>query len=361
MGLFDINMPLLYGEGKKAFHRLQLELLRISNDHSIFAWKARHQRGSRDLDRTGALAESPLQFKYSGQITAGDNKGALRSSSSTISMTNIGLSIRLPLYPRGKENIAVLNCKDEKQREVGIYLAEVAPTRYCRVYLNSFANDDLWEIRKAQATTQDLIEARIKDIYIAADVQAEGKTSYWAYDRVVDFLIAATPTKEQPFTLKEALRFDGGHLVDDTFKLIPSHGSVNLSLQSSDEGLGLRFETSSGESFGLVLGRYYDRVCSDVLLVSTEQRFDKIAISSLDNVESSVYGDQKWEYYRDRISFTLPSSQSINVSIKRLPTIKNEQEDYYKVEIFGRPTKSYLQLGILKWPWPSHSALGKRD
>ena len=38
MGLLDVNMPMLYGEGKKAFHRLQLEIIRTSNDQSIFAW-----------------------------------------------------------------------------------------------------------------------------------------------------------------------------------------------------------------------------------------------------------------------------------------------------------------------------------
>ena len=38
MGLLDINMPMLYGEGRKAFHRLQLETIRTSNDQSIFAW-----------------------------------------------------------------------------------------------------------------------------------------------------------------------------------------------------------------------------------------------------------------------------------------------------------------------------------
>ena len=38
MGLLDVNMPMLYGEGKKAFHRLQLEIVRASNDQSIFAW-----------------------------------------------------------------------------------------------------------------------------------------------------------------------------------------------------------------------------------------------------------------------------------------------------------------------------------
>ena len=38
LGLFDLNMPLLYGEGRKAFKRLQEEIIRSSADESIFAW-----------------------------------------------------------------------------------------------------------------------------------------------------------------------------------------------------------------------------------------------------------------------------------------------------------------------------------
>ena len=39
MGLFKINMLLLYGEGKSAFVRLQHEIIRGSDDESIFAWR----------------------------------------------------------------------------------------------------------------------------------------------------------------------------------------------------------------------------------------------------------------------------------------------------------------------------------
>ena len=55
MGLLDVNMPMLYGEGKKAFHRLQLEIIHWSNDQSIFAW------GCNEGDvRTGSiLADDP--------------------------------------------------------------------------------------------------------------------------------------------------------------------------------------------------------------------------------------------------------------------------------------------------------------
>ena len=59
MGLLDVNMPMLYGEGKKAFHRLQLEIIRTSNDHSIFAW------GYNEVNvRTGSiLADDPSLFQ----------------------------------------------------------------------------------------------------------------------------------------------------------------------------------------------------------------------------------------------------------------------------------------------------------
>ncbi|KAI0183683.1 heterokaryon incompatibility protein-domain-containing protein [Xylaria flabelliformis] len=39
LGLFNINMPLIYGEGPKAFRRLQEALAReYPEDHSLFAW-----------------------------------------------------------------------------------------------------------------------------------------------------------------------------------------------------------------------------------------------------------------------------------------------------------------------------------
>jgi len=32
-------MPLLYGERERAFIRLEEEIMKISDDHSIFAWR----------------------------------------------------------------------------------------------------------------------------------------------------------------------------------------------------------------------------------------------------------------------------------------------------------------------------------
>ena len=61
MGLLDVNMPMLYGEGKKAFHRLQLEVIRVSDDLSIFAWF--------DSERAGSiLADDPRFFASCGRM-----------------------------------------------------------------------------------------------------------------------------------------------------------------------------------------------------------------------------------------------------------------------------------------------------
>ncbi|OCK80017.1 hypothetical protein K432DRAFT_260976, partial [Lepidopterella palustris CBS 459.81] len=38
LGIFQVNMPLLYGEGRRAFLRLQEEILRTTEDYTIFAW-----------------------------------------------------------------------------------------------------------------------------------------------------------------------------------------------------------------------------------------------------------------------------------------------------------------------------------
>jgi heterokaryon incompatibility protein (HET) len=59
IGLFNIHMPLLYGEGRRAFQRLQEEILKISFDKTLFIW-SNHS----EFPDTGGtiLADSPRDF-----------------------------------------------------------------------------------------------------------------------------------------------------------------------------------------------------------------------------------------------------------------------------------------------------------
>ena len=56
LGIFGVNMALLYGEGHRAFIRLQEEILRIDEDYTLFAWDINSSTGS-------LLASSPSQFR----------------------------------------------------------------------------------------------------------------------------------------------------------------------------------------------------------------------------------------------------------------------------------------------------------
>jgi hypothetical protein len=67
MGLFNVNMPMLYGEGSRAFIRLQEEIMKESEDYTIFAWKASFLSGS----HRGLLAHSPDEFLGCTNIMSG--------------------------------------------------------------------------------------------------------------------------------------------------------------------------------------------------------------------------------------------------------------------------------------------------
>lgn len=64
LGIFDVNMPLIYGEGKRAFRRLQEEIVKRSNDLTIFAW----DRDGQESLSWGLFALSPNDFKDSKDI-----------------------------------------------------------------------------------------------------------------------------------------------------------------------------------------------------------------------------------------------------------------------------------------------------
>jgi len=61
LGIFDVNMPLLYGEGRtKAFRRLQEEIMKISEDETLFAWETVWPI---ELLTAGVLATRPDDFQ----------------------------------------------------------------------------------------------------------------------------------------------------------------------------------------------------------------------------------------------------------------------------------------------------------
>jgi len=164
LGLFDVNMPLLYGEGTKAFIRLQEEILKNSDDQSLFAWNTQQDApwDEASLLDNGVLAGSPAAFADSGSIIP----FPMKAKRQPFSMTNRGLRIevRLSLEQDNLSQVsylALLNCQYENDFTgcIGIILKETSePSLFSRH--SGFGSG----IRKVDITQMD--EGKMSTIYI---------------------------------------------------------------------------------------------------------------------------------------------------------------------------------------------------
>jgi hypothetical protein len=119
LGIFDINMPLLYGEGRRAFIRLQEEIMRRRVDYSIFLWQSTALHST-----TGLLCDSPQYFPVNGVVTR--SSGSCKYSdimASKISIEN-GPEYRRPpeVTPQGLEMTVHNKPLEDGSRLAWIYL-----------------------------------------------------------------------------------------------------------------------------------------------------------------------------------------------------------------------------------------------
>ena len=110
LGIFSVNMTMLYGEGNRAFTRLQEEIMKSSSDESIFAWGT-FQKAD-EFDRS-LLASSPADFEGYGNLVPYIPKG-IRSSHYVL--TNQGLHIEMSIFESGSTAIGRLNCSPSEAR-----------------------------------------------------------------------------------------------------------------------------------------------------------------------------------------------------------------------------------------------------
>ncbi|KAF5368575.1 hypothetical protein D9758_002408 [Tetrapyrgos nigripes] len=162
MGLFGVNMPPLYGEGSvKAFMRLQQEIIKVSDDRSIFAWIA----PLGDQGPRGLFAKSPFEFRMSGEVAASETDTIDETSS--YSFANNGLHIHLPLeevsdLPGDALHnddydlfLASLHCRSQKDgKYLSVFLRKMNGRRYVRCRADELA---LTSAPPAPNSLQDLV------------------------------------------------------------------------------------------------------------------------------------------------------------------------------------------------------------
>ncbi|KAL5113425.1 hypothetical protein ACEQ8H_008693 [Pleosporales sp. CAS-2024a] len=133
-------MPPLYGEGEKAFRRLQLEIIRSTRDLSVFAWsrvpKLELERDPTTQDSLlcGVLATNPAHFEGCNDYLISEQDGYREYS-----VTNVGIKIRAQLLGRPMSDkgpmrygyVLPLNCTTNG-RELGLRLRQVGYNEYVR-------------------------------------------------------------------------------------------------------------------------------------------------------------------------------------------------------------------------------------
>ncbi|KAL8645124.1 MAG: hypothetical protein Q9226_007441 [Calogaya cf. arnoldii] len=142
-------MSLLYGEGSRAFIRLQREIIRNSGDESIFAWYSEEMY-------SGMLAERPSAFAGCGNHFPYEESKFIRTP---YAMTNRGLSLdamyrrtaaecraRLITQPLNECILLPLNCtsKHTQERPFTIILQRVSPDVYYRYLAGELVDFDMY-------------------------------------------------------------------------------------------------------------------------------------------------------------------------------------------------------------------------
>ncbi|KAF5528527.1 Vegetative incompatibility protein HET-E-1 [Colletotrichum aenigma] len=103
LGLFGVNMPLLYGEGSKAFVRLQEEIIKISDDQSIFAcdMEALAMKALEERTSMMAMVGKSDADEFGRGLLIFKKKGSGRESGKYVAVYfEAGLDENLPLEER---------------------------------------------------------------------------------------------------------------------------------------------------------------------------------------------------------------------------------------------------------------------
>ncbi|KAK7458730.1 hypothetical protein VKT23_009729 [Stygiomarasmius scandens] len=271
MGIFGISMSTIYGEGgAKAFMRLQQEIIKISDDRSIFAWIA----PDGEKESRGLFAKSPYEFRASGDVRALTRpESYLEPDKSSFSFNNNGLRIYLPLLTaksssEGPLFLAPLLCRSENDGKfLSIYLRNADGT-----YIRHRPSEVLLESTLCQANVQEVV---IKENQLIPRARSQ-QHHYLALSK--------------PVVHGDCAHCGKGHYYDEYF--------------SVDNFI---YETLQGDRFSVAISGEKFAIISD----TTSPPISKVMGNTKALSENSV----QWNHHQDRIYTPLKSGGLICLSL----------------------------------------------
>lgn len=266
MGIFDINMPLIYGEGENAFIRLQEEIMKISDDHSLFAWQSTDDRG-------GCLATSPASFLNSSDIVQSNPSDTFHDPI-IVSSTGIHLDLRFIGSSLARLGFAILNCckRGSVDEFIAICVKDLSLTmkRFRRVGSESFTQVDLQMFRTSQYQTRRIYLKKgriLRTQRMRAHRKLDGIINSEIDLRV---LLRDMTSIGKSEALLEAV--EAGN--EDELWFLLTRGDINVNVHDGDRRTALTRATISGNegAVSMLLGR------SDVY-VNSEDVFGRTPLS----------------------------------------------------------------------------------
>ncbi|KAI0753618.1 heterokaryon incompatibility protein-domain-containing protein [Fomes fomentarius] len=273
LGIFDINMPPLYGEGRKAFRRLQEEIMRQSPDTTLFAWGPRctwdelaHLRvedpASCEDPDYHLFATSPSSFRECSQLRFVNPMKCLRQLSGTehgyISFTSTphGVSTEIPIITHEEQRLGHLGWVEErtflllplqpllsgedKVHRIGVPLVGAGQIHFPHVvYAPTSLND---------AMLQKSATADWSKVYLAYDSVAPTTK---AGDTSVFHSVFPVPERPSFAQFYSPFHFDPRHLAQHPMLALGSHSSGSLEHHvtwTGDPPLTLPVDVSSSDS-----------------------------------------------------------------------------------------------------------------
>jgi hypothetical protein len=183
LGIFEVNMPLIYGEGEEqAFERLQLEIIKRSGDESIFTFYSA-------VDWANVLASSPRYFEES----AGIRPFEPRTPRAPYSCTRKGLEISTILLPSPmsafghKIYFMPLNCAREGAlKPMAVRLGRINDDEYFRIGTCDYMYKDRDNWLKWPEDADLDLTADIKTVKIHIINYEYGRMQKYRYDLIND-------------------------------------------------------------------------------------------------------------------------------------------------------------------------------
>ncbi|KAK3316814.1 heterokaryon incompatibility protein-domain-containing protein [Apodospora peruviana] len=180
MGIFDIHMPMIYGEGSKSFMRLQEEIAKQSCDRSLFAWTAQPLAGEGNQAFRGMFARSPAEFSSCSRIRSRHSMGAFEGLiQKEFTITNKGVGIKTMLVGTSATGDSIFNLGLTED-----LLPRITDTRgWIGIYLTKtplgFVRSRSSERYTAGADQRTVLDKKI--IHIRKDVSPSESASLWAF------------------------------------------------------------------------------------------------------------------------------------------------------------------------------------